>query len=225
MGKFRETLKSWKEYSKISDLGIIARRKFFNNCFDGALTCAGIVSGIFIIFMSKNADQFTPQTVIVTGFATALAIGISGLWGAFLSEEAERKKKVDDMKKDMAMIEEAEEDQDEDPSKQRREKNNKKNEKNGNTLLEKAENFATIVASLVDGGAPVLGSSLPLIPFFFGGTLTLMHFIFSYIILGALLVYLGNYLGKISGGGRVRYAMHLVTAGIVTLLVSILLGI
>lgn len=225
MGKFRETLKSWKEYSKISDLGIIARRKFFNNCFDGALTCAGIVSGIFIIFMSKNADQFTPQTVIVTGFATALAIGISGLWGAFLSEEAERKKKVDDLKKDMAMIEGAEEDQDGDPSKQRKKKNNKKNEKNGKTLLEKAENFATIVASLVDGGAPVLGSSLPLIPFFFGGTLTHMHFIFSYIILGALLVYLGNYLGKISGGGRVRYAMHLVTAGIVTLLVSILLGI
>ena len=228
MGKFRVTLKSWKEYSKISDLGIIARRKFFNNCFDGALTCAGIVSGIFIIFMSKNADQFTPQTVIVTGFATALAIGISGLWGAFLSEEAERKKKVDDMKKDMAMIEEAEEDQNGDPpnhERKKKNKKNKKNEKNEKTLLEKAENFATIVASLVDGGAPVLGSSLPLIPFFFGGDLTLMHFIFSYIILAMLLVYLGNYLGKISGGGRVRYAMHLVTAGIVTLLVSILLGI
>ena len=218
MGKFRKTLKSWKEYSKISDLGIIARRKFFNNCFDGALTCAGIVSGIFVIFLSSDATQFTPQTVIVTGFATALAIGISGLWGAFLSEEAERKKKVDDMKKDMAIFEE-EKDENRDLSKHERKK------KNGKTLLEKAENFATIVASLVDGGAPVLGSSLPLIPFFFGGTLTLMHFIFSYIILGALLVYLGNYLGKISGGGRVRYAMHLVTAGIVTLLVSIMLGI
>ncbi len=224
MGKFRKTLKSWKEYSKISDLGIIARRKFFNNCFDGALTTAGIVSGIFIIFLSSDANQFTPQTVIVTGFATALAIGISGLWGAFLSEEAERKKKVDDMKKDMAIIEE-EKDENRDLSKHERKKNNKENKNNDKTLLEKAENFATIVASLVDGGAPVLGSSLPLIPFFFGGTLTLMHFIFSYIILGALLVYLGNYLGKISGGGRVRYAMHLVTAGIVTLLVSILLGI
>lgn len=218
MGKFRKTLKSWKEYSKISDLGIIARRKFFNNCFDGALTCAGIVSGIFVIFLSSDATQFTPQTVIVTGFATALAIGISGLWGAFLSEEAERKKKVDAMKKDMAIFEE-EKDENRDLSKHERKK------KNGKTLLEKAENFATIVASLVDGGAPVLGSSLPLIPFFFGGTLTLMHFIFSYIILGALLVYLGNYLGKISGGGRVRYAVHLVTAGIVTLLVSIMLGI
>lgn len=221
MGKFRKTLKSWKEYSKISDLGIIARRKFFNNCFDGALTCAGIVSGIFVIFLSSDASQFTPQTVIVTGFATALAIGISGLWGAFLSEEAERKKKVDEMKKDMAIIEEEE---NRDQSKHER-KNKNKEKKKGKTLLEKAEDFATIVASLVDGGAPVLGSSLPLIPFFFGGTLTLMHFIFSYIILGGLLVYLGNYLGKISGGGRVRYAMHLVTAGIVTLLVSILLGI
>lgn len=219
MGKFRKSLKTWKEYSKMADLGIIARRKFFNNCFDGALTCAGIVSGIFIIFLGQSTNQFTPQTVIVTGFATALAIGISGLWGAFLSEEAERKKKVDDMKKDMAIIEEGE-DENRDPSEHKR-----KNNHNKKTLLEKAENFATIIASLVDGGAPVLGSSLPLIPFFFGGTLTLMHFIFSYIILGALLVYLGNYLGKISGGGRVRYAMHLVTAGIVTLLVSILLGI
>jgi predicted membrane protein (TIGR00267 family) len=202
----------------MSDLGIIVRRKFFNNCFDGALTCAGIVSGIFIIFLSAKSDQFTPQTVIVTGFATALAIGISGLWGAFLSEEAERKKKVDDMKKDMAMFRENDEE------KREPMENNRKNKKK-KALLEKAEDFATIVASLVDGAAPVLGSSLPLIPFFFGGTLTLIHFIFSYGILAALLVYLGNFLGKISGGGRVRYAIHLVTAGIVTLLVSILLGI
>ncbi|KKK50179.1 hypothetical protein LCGC14_3127600, partial [marine sediment metagenome] len=92
------------------------------------------------------------------------------------------------------------------------------------TLLERAESFATIVASLVDGGAPVLGSSLPLIPFFFGGTLTVFHFIFSYIILVGLLVYLGVFLGKISGGGRVRYVIHLVMAGVVTLLVTLLLG-
>lgn len=225
MGKFRKRLKNWKQYSKMSDLGIIARRKFFNNAFDGALTCSGIVSGIFIIFLN-NPNQFTPQNVIVTGFATALAIGISGLWGAFLSEEAERKKKVRDLKKEMAIIEEDEE-SDNDPLEEKKinnKKNNKKN-KNSRTVLEKAEHFATVVASLVDGGAPVLGSSLPLIPFFFGASLKLGHFIVSYLILTGLLVYLGNYLGKISGGGRIRYALHLVTAGIVTLLVSILLGI
>jgi len=212
---FKKTLEEWKQYSKMSDLGEIARRKFFNNCFDGALTCAGIVSGIFIIFLAGSLN-FAPKDVLITGFATALAIGISGLWGAFLSEEAERKKKVSDLKKDMAIIEE------EDKAKNEKSKNKKKKNK---TLLEKAENFATIVASLVDGGAPVLGSSLPLIPFFFGLTLTFIHFILSYIILVALLIYLGIFLGGISGGGRAKYAIHLVTAGIVTLIVSILLGI
>jgi predicted membrane protein (TIGR00267 family) len=210
----KQTLHQCKKYAKMSDLAEIARRKFFNNCFDGALTCAGIVSGIFIIFLA-DPSRFIPQNVLITGFATALAIGISGLWGAFLSEEAERKKKMIDTKKDMAMLEETE-------KIEKKQNNNMKKEK---PVLEKAENFATIVASLVDGGAPVLGSSLPLIPFFFGLSLTFMHFIFSYIILVALLIYLGIYLGKISGGGRAKYAIHLVTAGVVTLVVSILLGI
>jgi len=209
----RKTIKNWKQYGKLSDLGEISRRKFFNNCFDGALTCAGIVSGIFIIFLSPNSFQFTPQNVLITGFATTLAIGISGLWGAFLSEEAERKKKVSDMKKDMAIVEETAEEDDQ---------NNKSN--NHKTILEKAERFATIVASLVDGGAPAVGSTLPLIPFFFGASLTIGHFIFSYVILAGLLVYLGIFLGNISGGGKLRYALHLVTAGVVTLLISLLLG-
>ena len=210
--RLKQTIKNWQQYGKLSDLGEIARRKFFNNCFDGALTCAGIISGIFILFLTQPHPP-TPQNVLIMGFATALAIGISGLWGAFLSEEAERKKKVGDMKKEMAIV-------GDETSKD----NGKNNKHNSETLLEKAEHFATIVASLVDGGAPVLGSSLPLIPFFFGGTLYITHFIFSYIILIGLLVYLGIYLGKISGGGRARYAIHLVMAGIVTLIVTLLLG-
>lgn len=216
--KINEKLQQWKEYSKMSDLGIIARRKFFNNAFDGALTCAGIVSGIFIIFLAEPST-FESKDVLITGFATALAIGISGLWGAFLSEEAERRKKVIDLKKDMADVE----DESDDLHTNTEEGKNKKKKKN-NTIIEKAENFATIVASLVDGGAPVLGSSLPLIPFFFGATLTLINFIFSYVILAGLLIYLGIFLGQISGGGRLRYALHLITAGVVTLTVSILLG-
>jgi predicted membrane protein (TIGR00267 family) len=204
----------FRQYGKLSDLGEIARRKFFNNCFDGALTCAGIVSGIFILFIGEGDFQFTPQGVLVTGLATTLAIGISGLWGAFLSEEAERKKKVYDMKRDMALVEET----------TKLNNGEKKAKNNDKTLLEKAENFATIVASLVDGGAPAVGSILPLIPFFFGTILTITHFIFSYVILAGLLVYLGIFLGNISGGGKIRYALHLVTAGVVTLLISLLLG-
>ncbi len=195
---------TWREYSKISNLGEIARRKFFNNCFDGALTCAGIISGMLILFLA-NPNLLVPRNIVITGFATAFAIGVSGLWGAYLSEEAERKKKVLDLKKDMVIID-----------------SDEKQEKR--SIIEKSEKFATIVASLVDGGAPVLGASLPLIPFFFGAELTLAHFFISYMILIGLLVYLGIFLGKISGGGRLRYALHLVAAGIVTLIISLLLG-
>jgi predicted membrane protein (TIGR00267 family) len=219
----RTVLKKWKEYSKISDLPIIARRKFFNNCFDGALTSAGIVSGFLILFL-MNPGLLTPLNVMITGFATALAIGISGLWGAFLSEEAERKKKLMDLKKAMVMLEETEaEILIEDNHRRFRifKKNNNKKEK---SVIEKAEYFATIVASLVDGGAPVLGAALPLIPFFFGIELTIYHFVISYLILVGLLIYLGIFLGNISGGGRAKYAINLVIAGLVTLLISIFLG-
>ncbi|TFG25305.1 MAG: hypothetical protein EU532_11785 [Promethearchaeota archaeon] len=247
-------LERWRKYSTMSDLGIIARRKFFNNCFDGALTCAGIVSGIFIVFINDSASN-TPANVIVYGFSTALAIGISGLWGAFLSEEAERKKKMDDLDKEMVILDEDETirskmesilkesniiDEEEEiqkamliPFKRVNKKSVpkkhliliEKKKKREKSIIQQAENFATIVASLVDGFAPVLGSSLPLIPFFFGASLTLPHFIFSYIILAALLIYLGIFLGNISGGGRIKYAVHLITAGVVTLLISALLGI
>ena len=244
---FKDKMKKWQKYAKMSDLGIIARRKFFNNCFDGALTCAGIVSGLFIVFLNPHGVKNTPSTVIIYGFATALAIGISGLWGAFLSEEAERKKKMADLRKEMVILEEdkdlkskeedlVEEQELEDIQKAmiilikgkislKKEKSFNLKKKKDKTIIEQAEDFATIAASLVDGLAPVLGSSLPLIPFFFGTSLTLFHFIFSYIILAGLLIYLGIFLGNISGGGKIKYALHLISAGIVTLLVSLLLGI
>jgi len=215
-------INTWREYSKISNLGEIARRKFFNNCFDGALTCAGIISGMLILYLA-NPDLLVPRNIVITGFATAFAIGISGLWGAYLSEEAERKKKLLDLQKDMVILDHGDASQLQD-TKTIDVKKKKKEKKNKGSIIERSEKFATIVASLVDGGAPVLGASLPLIPFFFGEELTLAHFFISYVILIGLLVYLGIFLGKISGGGRLRYALHLVAAGIVTLIISLLLG-
>jgi predicted membrane protein (TIGR00267 family) len=100
-------------------------------------------------------------------------------------------------------------------------KNSKK--RNKKSLIEQSERFATIVASLVDGGAPVLGSVLPLLPFFFGTTVAWFHFIISYSVLVGILIYLGIFLGNISEGGRLKYTLHLITAGITTLIVSLLL--
>jgi len=253
--QLKSLMKRWRKYSELSNLGIIVRRKFFNNAFDGALTCAGIVSGSFIIFLSNPAQTLSSAIIVITGFSTAVAIGISGLWGAFLSEDAERKKKMIDLKKDMVIFEEEKIDKNnhkeesghnddekeilEDQEIQKamitpihitHSNNNNNNslkdgkeKKNNNSIIEHSERFATIIASLVDGGAPVLGSVLPLIPFFFGTTLSLFHFLISYGVLIAILIYLGIFLGKISGEGHAKYAINLVTAGVVTLLVSLLL--
>ena len=241
----------------MSELGIIARRKFFNNCFDGALTCAGIVSGAFVIFLFGGGNN-SPNSIVILGFSTALAIGISGLWGAFLSEEAERKKKIIDLKREMVIIEQKQYEANAAIEKEKLEGAKKivddkliekamvtpikrnddkrkssaliptetkpKKGKNNKTVVEQAEKFATIIASLVDGGAPALGSTLPLIPFFFGISLNIFHFIFSYTILVGILIYLGIFLGNISGQGRIKYSLHLVTAGVVTLLVSLMLS-
>ena len=175
-----------------------------------------------LLLYLANPNLLVPRNIVITGFATAFAIGISGLWGAFLSEEAERKKKILDLKRDMVIIDDGAatelQVQKTGDVKVPKEKEKKR------SIIEKSEKFATIVASLVDGGAPVLGASLPLIPFFFGEELTLAHFFISYVILIGLLVYLGIFLGKISGGGRLRYALHLVAAGVVTLIITLLLG-
>ncbi|MFX1273923.1 MAG: VIT1/CCC1 transporter family protein [Promethearchaeota archaeon] len=230
--RFKKNLDKWKNYGKISELGIIARRKFFNNCFDGALTCAGIVSGMFISYLAGT--PITSRIIVITGLATALAIGISGIWGAFLSEEAERKKKMIDLKKEMVVLDDEIQKVDNVEIQKAMVgsinikyielKNIKKKREKEKSIIQKAENFATIIASLVDGLAPVLGSVLPLIPFFIGLELSYMHFIFSYIILAGLLIYLGVFLGNISGGRRVYYAVNLVVAGVVTLIITLILG-
>ncbi|HUW91266.1 MAG TPA: VIT1/CCC1 transporter family protein [Candidatus Nanopelagicaceae bacterium] len=255
--QLKPLIEKWREYSELSNLGIIARRKFFNNAFDGALTCAGIVSGSFIIFLSDTTQSLSSAIIIITGLSTALAIGISGLWGAFLSEEAERKKKLRDLKKEMGIYQEEKEksekiDRELDKNHKKKKilaeheeiqkamitpinykstmehtgdiaKEDDENNKKNKSLIERSERFATIVASLVDGGAPVLGSVLPLIPFFFGPALNIFHFLVSYSVLVCILAYLGIFLGQISGGGRLKYTLHLITAGVTTLLVSLLL--
>jgi len=253
--QLKSLIEKWRKYSDLSNLGIIVRRKFFNNAFDGALTCAGIVSGSFIFFLSNPGLSST--IIIITGLSTALAIGISGLWGAFLSEEAERKKKLIDLNKEMGIHKE-ENDKSEKNAKEIDKKYKEKlniaeyekiqkamitpinyksatdysedfaedgenNNNNNKSLIERSERFATIIASLVDGGAPVLGSVLPLIPFFFGTALNIFHFYISYGILIGILIYLGIFLGKISDGGRLKYSLHLIAAGVTTLIVSLLL--
>ena len=85
MNSLRSVLELTREYNRLVNIGEIARRYFAMNAFDGVLTIIGVLMGNFT---ARVAD---PQIVISTGLATCVAMGISGLWGAYLTEAAERK--------------------------------------------------------------------------------------------------------------------------------------
>ena len=87
----KKTLKRWKQYSKISDVGQITRRYFVMNAFDGALTMLGVVIGAYV---SGIIEQST--VIISAGIAGSVAMGVSGVSGAYMTEKAERTKKLKD---------------------------------------------------------------------------------------------------------------------------------
>ena len=78
-------------YMDLADVGEIARRYAAMNAFDGILTIMGVLLGCY------TAHVRDPRVVVSTGMATALAVGISGLWGAYLTETAERKRSLGEL--------------------------------------------------------------------------------------------------------------------------------
>ena len=114
--KKRDDFKSakWLERYKIlwdiSEASPIIRRYFAMNFFDGILTALGIVLSGFSFYL--NGIPPSNNFLFLTGFTTAIAIGISGLTGSHLAESAERKLNVIEMKKVLGLNPDREEDSD-----------------------------------------------------------------------------------------------------------------
>ena len=188
--KFWKTL---KEYNKIANIAEIGRRYFVMNSFDGILTILGILIGTYI------ASVKDPRIVISTGFATSIAMAVSGCWGTFLTEEAERKKKLKDLAKHTLRNLDG-------------------------TKIARAERAASIIVSIIDGFAPFISAFTIIIPFFFVGFFGIeMAYLISVIIAFVLLILLGGFLGHISKENIVKDALKMVVAGIVCIILIPLL--
>ena len=198
--KIKKTIKRWKQYSKISDVAPITRRYFIMNAFDGALTMLGVVIGAYV------SGVLNPITIISAGLAGSIAMGVSGVSGAYMTEKAERTKKLKGLEK--AML---------------------KNMKNG--LHGRSHRFATIFAALVDGVSPAIAAMLVISPFFmvnFEIITSEFAFFSSITITLILLSLLGVYLAKISDESMLRYGIQMLLVGLITAFIcvgtSILLG-
>jgi predicted membrane protein (TIGR00267 family) len=184
-------LEQWREYGKISEAGQIARRAFANNSFDGVLTMIGVVMGSFVVGVQEST------VVLVTGLSTALAIGISGGWGAYLTESAERSHAVGELER-LTLTD------------------------LHDTKIGKASRMAVVMVAAVDGLSPFLAALLVVIPFFLAPLLPSVAYAYYASIGIALLALfgLGIYLGRISKRNLILSGVKTAIAGVVCIALS-----
>jgi predicted membrane protein (TIGR00267 family) len=188
---FNRRLEEWREYTEISGVAEIARRAFANNSFDGVLTMMGVVMGNFVV----GVDD--PAVVLITGISTAVAIGISGGWGAYLTESAERRHAMVELERSILT-----------PL--------------GESKIGRASRMAVWVVAAVDGLSPFLSAFFVVIPFLFATLLPGIEFAYYASIALALvgLFGLGVYLAYIAHVPKLKLGLKTMIAGIVSIAVS-----
>ena len=195
MSRLRSMLQRILEYDSLANIGEIARRYFAMNAFDGVLTIIGVLMG------NLTAGVDNPKIVVSTGLATSVAMGVSGLWGAYLTETAERKRGLVELSSQTLTD-------------------------LNDTRIGRASRVAAVIVALVDGLSPFLAAMLVLTPFFAVGLFPSITWVY-YTSLGmALLILfaLGLFLGHISRGNLIMYGAKTVVAGVVSIIISLLLG-
>jgi len=191
----RRWLEQAGQYNDIANVGEIARRYFAMNAFDGILTIIGVLMG------NMSAGINNPNVVITTGLSTCIAMGISGLWGSYLTESAERKHDLEELSQSTLT--------------------DLKNSRIG-----RASRYAAIVVSIVDGISPFFAALLVLVPFFMNDMFPNIQMVY-YTSLGVALVTLfglGLFLGNISKENLIISGIKTVIAGLASILVASLLN-
>ena len=172
----------------------ITRRAFINNAFDGALTLLGILMGNVIL------GEIHPPTIISTGLSACLAMGMSGAFGRFFSERAERKHALLQIEKYMFT----------DLS---------------DSILAQESKKKVLIISLVDGLSPTIAAVIPLIPFFLAQSMLItvsLSVILSFTLDFLVLFILGAFLGKLSDENILLHGILMVGVGFITGIIILL---
>ena len=185
MNSIRSALKRLSEFDALVGINEIARRYFAMNAFDGALTIIGVVMGNLVAGVGNT------RIVISTGLSTSIAMGISGLWGAYLTESAEREREMDELSR-VTLVEMKE------------------------TRIGRASRLAVLIVALVDGISPFMTAVIILIPFFFASLFPSLQTVYFTSLTVALVVLflLGVFLGRVSGKSWIGFGIRTVLAGI-----------
>lgn len=231
-------LEKIKTYARITNLWAIARRYFVNNFYDGMLTVLGILLGFFVVILKGGQTSVDSHLVILTGVGSSISMFFSGLTGSYLSEKAEQKKLKNELNKAMVINDGEEQATGGDIDVKEIEKamlikinhnvnlkakrKSRKAEKKPRTLQEKAESFASIIVSFINGGSPFVGGIIPLIPFLCVSSAGFPIFILSFLIILVCIFLLGIFLGVVSKESVLKNMLQMAFAFLVTLTISII---
>ncbi len=188
-------LKQIKTLLEISQSREIMRRYFVVNGFDGALTMLGLIMGFYV------SDYVELAIVITTCLAAALALGMSGISSAYISEAAERRRTLMELEK--AMV----------------------------TSLDESHHARAAIwipwlVALVNGLAPLLFALIIISPLWLahsGMVLALEPLLIAMLVALSIIFLLGVFLGRIGGtfwlwSGLQSLAVASATVGLIYLI-------
>jgi predicted membrane protein (TIGR00267 family) len=185
---------SFRKFVKDESIAEIARRYFVMNAFDGALTVLGVLVGSYMANGTVSSS-----IVIKAGLGSAIAMGISGMVGAYLTERSER---VHDMVYEPT-------------------------NPNSPETVEEAHEEALFLA-LVDGLTPALIALIAVMPFFFSLHQLIPNqsaLLISTILVMSELFTLGVFLGKIAKKNILLRGLITLSSGVLVFLSILMLPI
>lgn len=172
----------------ISDTGSIARRYFVVNGFDGALTMLGLIIGFLV---SEPTDL---SLIINACMGAAIALGMSGVSSAYVSESAERQQALAKLEESM-------------------------NSNLHESVHGEAARWVPLLIAFVNGAAPLVISILILLPLWLahsGVSLPVSPLYMAVIISLFLTFLLGVFLGRIAGVSWLRSGLQTLVVAVVT---------
>lgn len=175
----------------------IARRYLVLNAFDGVLATLGIIAGAYF------AGATQARVILVAGLGASAAMGISGAWGAYLTERAERMRAIRELERELFTS------------------------LKGSTI-EQASRTAVFLISMVDGLSPLATSLLCLSPLLVSlvGLVSLgVAVTFSIVIALVILFALGLFLGRMSRTNLILQGVLMTLAGFLIFALVYILGV
>ena len=175
----------------------IARRYFVTNGFDGALAMLGLIMGFYV-------SGGVPLAITISAcLGTAIALAMSGITSAYISESAERLKELREL--EQAMVSNLD-----------------------HSAFGKAARLVPILIAMVNGFAPFLFAILIILPLWLswlGVTLPLQPLQSSIVVAFMTIFFLGIFIGRVGGVSWFWSGLRTILIAFVTSLLILLVNV